>query len=263
MSSQHSDDQTARSRPLTARQSRCRSPFTRAGSRLPAQTPPFLSDTTASPQPHRSRPARPSRRAKAAQQPRTTRASNRDTTEKAPRAAGSPIAQVRISESPTSPAARRAPDFALCLVPHHGSEHCGPPPCRRLAAPPVAVPAPGPAPCRPHPDRSQRPAVQIMAMTFPRLPLPPPPRGRLFPVSGFREAAEKTLPRRRLPDSCRTAIHCAAQPDAPPPLGPVVDPRLCLQWLAVRFFTFRCQIETTGSEEKLCYMNRSPHRTPR
>jgi hypothetical protein len=34
MSSQHSDDQTARSRPLTARQSRCRSPFTRAGSRL-------------------------------------------------------------------------------------------------------------------------------------------------------------------------------------------------------------------------------------
>lgn len=35
MSSQHSDDQTARSRPLPARQSRCRSPFTRAGS-LPA-----------------------------------------------------------------------------------------------------------------------------------------------------------------------------------------------------------------------------------
>ena len=74
MSSQHSDDQTARSRPLTARQSRCRSPFTRAGSRLfPHCTRiPIGHDCPTTTRLLTTRT--PFKKGEAASQPRTTRA---------------------------------------------------------------------------------------------------------------------------------------------------------------------------------------------
>ena len=56
---------------------------------------------------------------------------------------------------------------------------------------------------------------------------------RLFPANGFREACLNETAALPPPESSCTAILCAAQPDAPPPFGPVVAPRLCLQRLAV------------------------------
>jgi hypothetical protein len=173
MSSQHSDDQTARSRPLPARQSpepfalhTCgvTTSFTRhtdSSRTLPAHHSPI-----------RSRPARPLRRAKAAQQQRTTGAVSCCIEEKR-LAAQAPALPLRISEFvPPSPAPQTSPRSS-CLA---TAANTAAPHFRKIAAPPVAVPAPGQPPLARAPDRSHRQAVQVISITaYDRIPASFPP----------------------------------------------------------------------------------------
>jgi hypothetical protein len=113
----------------------------------------FLSDTTNSPLLFGSLPTRPSRRAKAAQQPRTTsRGKPKHHWKKRPAATLPLQASEVLAVSARQPSQLTShSQIALRLLP---------PTRRKSAAPPATVPAPGQPPCARAPDRSHCRAVR-------------------------------------------------------------------------------------------------------
>ena len=208
MSSQHSDDQTARSRPLQARQSRCLSPFTRAGSRLPLHCTPVPIGHHCTTNGTLSIPhgLQEGRGCPAAADDSRGHAENRR--RKMRPGAGitnphrSPIHRVKITRrlSPTTSDIRsnRAHD-RRCHQPTSqqispSGEDCSPPPAARSAAPPVPAPAPGlpPSPA-PRTGASAGPCVLFNGWTTRPPPFHPSTGSRLSPAAASEKPAGKRL----------------------------------------------------------------------
>jgi hypothetical protein len=205
MSSQHSDDQTARSRPLPARQSpepfalhTCgvTTSFTRhtdSYRTLPVHHYPFGHA------PHALQEGRKLRSS-------SGRLARSATTLKEKRlAAQAPASPLRISESVSPSPAPQTSLRSSCLA---TAANTAAPHFRKIAAPPVAVPAPGQPPVARTPDRSHRQAVQVVSITaYDGIPAS-------FPAAdSFRSPGSENPPERH----CRTP----ARRNPPAPSSPV------------------------------------------
>lgn len=138
----------------------------------------FLSDTTGPPLPDSSRPARPSRRAMAAQQPRTTsRGEPRHHWEKRP-AATLPLQASEVADS-LRPVILAA-DFSLADRSKTAAPH---PPQVRCTARHCSCS--GPAPLRPRPGQEPLPGRAEMPMLRNDCLFQPATGSRLSPAYGF------------------------------------------------------------------------------